>query len=240
MAMRDHVIRDTLAHTLVEHEVFTDEAHRQPLFARFTRILNDAAFDMPDLLETVMPHKCARFFTADAAGAVHDDFLVSVLFHHLDGFRQLFAKRIRRDLQRVLEMAHFIFIVVTHIDKYRVGIVKHGVDFRRLEIVAHVAGVKGRIVNAVRHDAVTHFHAQHPERFPVVIQRNVQTHAIERRMKGVQRGAKRLDMTFRHADLRVDAFMSKINTAKDIQRSECLPERVARGFRIVDGEIFIE
>ncbi len=240
MAVRNHVVRDTLAHTFVKHEVFTDETHRQPLFARFAGVFDDATFDMPDFLETVMTHERARLLTADAAGAVHDNFFVFVLLHHLDGFRQLFTERIRRDLQRILEMAHFIFIVVTHIDEHRVRIVKHGVHFRRLEIFAHVARVKGRIVNAVRHDAVTHFHAQHPEGFPVVIQGDVQAHAIERRMKAIQRSAKRLDVAFRNAYLRVDAFMGKIDTAKDIQRGERLPERVARGLRIVDGEILIE
>ncbi|CCJ97710.1 hypothetical protein BN130_173 [Cronobacter malonaticus 507] len=240
VAVRDHVVRNTLAHTFVKHEVFTDETHRQPLFARFAGVFDDAAFNMPDFLETVVTHERARFFTADAAGTVHDNFLVFVVLHHLDGFRQLFTKRIRRDLQRVFEMAHFIFVVVTHIDEHGVRIVKHGVHFRRLEIFTHVARVKRRIVDAVRHDAVTHFHTQHPERFPVVIQRNVQTHAIKRWMEAVQRGAKRLDIAFRNAYLRVDAFVGKIDTAKDIQRGERLPERVARGFRIVDGEILIE
>ena len=159
MTVRDNVIGDPLAHPLIKDKVFTNEAHRQPLLAGATGVLDDATLDVPDLIEAVMLHPGAGFFTANAAGAIHDNFLVFMVLHHFHGFRQLVAEGIRRDLQRVFEMAHLIFIVVAHIDKHGIRIVKHRVDLSRLEIVSDVGGVEGGIVDAVGNDAVTHFQA---------------------------------------------------------------------------------
>ena len=87
---------------------------------------------MRDLSEPIVLHPRAGFFAADTAGAVHHDIFIFMFLHHLNGLRQLVAKRIRRDLQRVLEMADLIFVMVTHINKDRIRVVQHRVDFRSL------------------------------------------------------------------------------------------------------------
>ena len=84
---------------------------------------------MPHLVKAVVLHPGAGFFAADPAGAVHDNFFVLMLLHHLNGFWQLLTKSICRDLKGVFEMAHFIFVVVTHIDKHGFRIVQHGIHF---------------------------------------------------------------------------------------------------------------
>ncbi|MPN38339.1 hypothetical protein SDC9_185863 [bioreactor metagenome] len=115
-------------------------------------------------------------------------------------------------------MAHFVFVVVTHINEQRIRVVEHRVHFRGLEIVADIAGIKTRVLNAIRHNPLTHFHSQHPEGFPVIFQRNVQTHAVKCRIKGVQLLAERLHLTLRYADLGVNPFMRQIDATENIQR----------------------
>ncbi len=66
MTVRDNVIGDPLAHPLIKDKVFTNEAH-QPLLAGATGVLDDATLDVPDLIEAVMLHPGAGFFTANAA-----------------------------------------------------------------------------------------------------------------------------------------------------------------------------
>ena len=172
---------------------------------------------MPDLIETVMLHPGAGFFTANTAGAIHNNFLVFVVLHHFHGFRQLVAEGIRRDLQCVFEMTHLIFIVVTHIDKYRIRIVKHGIDVRRLEIIPNIGGIERGIVDAIGDNTVTHFQAQHPERFPIVLKGDIETQPRQRRIEAIQKLTQRFNIAFRHADLRVDPFPGQINTTKDLQ-----------------------
>ena len=195
---------------------------------------------MPDFIETTVFHPGTGFFTADPTGAVHNDFFIFMFLHHLDGFWQLFTERISRNFQCVLEMPHFVFVVITHIDKYGVRIVQHRVHFCRFEILAHVTGIERRIVNAVRHDTLTHLHAQHPERFAVIIKRDVETHVVQCRIKTVEKIAESTDFAFWHADLRVDALMSEINTPKYIQRLKGFVERVTGFLRLSDGKILIE
>ena len=113
-------------------------------------------------------------------------------------------------------MAHFIFVVVAHIDKYRVRIVQHGVNFCRFQVVADVAGIEGRIVNPVRDDTIADLHAQHPEGFTIVIKGDIQTQVFKRRIKAVQPFAQLFHEAGRDADLGVNALVGEIDTAKDL------------------------
>ena len=175
MAMCDNIFRDPFAHTLIKDKVFTDKTYRKPLFTRLAGILNNTALNVPDFAKSIVFHPGAGFLTADPTRAVHHDFFIFMRLHHFNSFRQLVAERVCRYLQRILEMTHLIFIVVAHINEYRFRIVQHGVYFCSLEIIPHVAGVKVWIVNTIRHDTFADFHTQYPERFTVIIQRNIQT-----------------------------------------------------------------
>ena len=217
MTVRDNVIGDPLAHPFIKDKVFANETHRQPLLTGATGVLDDATLDVPDLIEAVMLHPGAGFFTANAAGAIHDNFLVFMVLHHFHGFRQLVAEGIRRDLQRVFEMAHLIFIVVAHIDKHGIRIVKHRVDFRRLEILPHIGGVKRGIVDAVGDDTIANFQAQHPERLTIVLHGDIETQPRQRRIEAIEKLTQSLNVALRHADLRVDPFPGQIDAAKDLQ-----------------------
>ncbi|MNZ73245.1 hypothetical protein D3C78_916540 [compost metagenome] len=137
-------------------------------------------------------------------------------------------------------MSHFVFIVIAHIDKDGVRVVQHGVHFCCFKIFAHVAGIKRRIVNSVSHDTFTHFHTQYPERFAIIIERDVKAHVVQCRIKTVEKIAESTDFAFWHADLRVDALMSEINTPKYIQRLKGFVERVTGFLRLSDGKILIE
>ena len=129
---------------------------------------------MPDFIKTVVFHPGTGFFAADPPCAIHNDLFVFMLLHHLNRFRQLFTESVGRNFHRILEVAHFIFVVVTHIDEHCIRIVEHRVHFSGLEVLPHIRGIEARIVDAIRHNTLTHLHAQHPERFAVIIQRNVQ------------------------------------------------------------------
>ena len=48
------------------------------------------------------------------------------------------------------------------------------VQFRRLQILTNIAGIKVRIVNTVGNNAIAYLHTQYPEGFPVIIQRDIQ------------------------------------------------------------------
>ena len=174
VAMRDNLIRYTFAHPLVKNKIFANKTHRQALLARLTGVFNNSALDMPDFVESVMFHPGTGLFTTNAAGAVHDDFFIFMCLHHLDCFWQLLTEGICRNFERVFNVPHFILIVVTHVDKQCIGIVKHGVHFRRLQILTNIAGIKVRIVNTVGNDTIADLHAQYPEGFPVIIQRDIQ------------------------------------------------------------------
>ncbi|MNT68525.1 hypothetical protein D3C72_2067660 [compost metagenome] len=94
MTIGDHIVRNSLAHTLVKHKVFANKLQRQPLFFCLTRILDNAAFHVIDVLEAVMQHIGTGFFTADAAGAVHDNIFVFIVLQHLNRHRQLVAESV--------------------------------------------------------------------------------------------------------------------------------------------------
>ncbi len=163
MAMRDNLIRDSFAHSLIKYKVFADKANGKPLRARATGVLNDATLNMPDFIETVVFHPGAGFLTTNTAGTVHHYLFICMFPQHFNRFWQLFTKRIRRDFQSIFEMADFILIVVAHINKDRVRIVQHRIHICRLQIIADITGVKSRIVNTVSNDTVANFHTQHPK-----------------------------------------------------------------------------
>ena len=102
------------------------------MFPRFAGVFNNAAFDMPDFIESAMFHPGTGLFATNTTGAVHHDFFIFMRLHHLNRFRQLLTEGISRNFERVFKMPHFVFIVVAHVDKQRIWIVKHGVHFRRL------------------------------------------------------------------------------------------------------------
>ena len=159
MTMRDNIFRNPFAHALIKNEIFADETYRKPLFTRLAGIFNNTPLNVPDFAKSVVLHPGAGLLTADPARAVHNDLFIFMLLHHFNRFRQLVTERVCRDLQRILEVPHFIFIVVAHINEYRVRIVQHGVHFCRFQVITHIAGVKVRIINPIRHNAFANFHA---------------------------------------------------------------------------------
>ncbi|SPX54141.1 Uncharacterised protein [Klebsiella pneumoniae] len=141
-----------------------------------------------------------------------------MVLHHFHGFRQLVAEGIRRDLQRVFEMAHLIFIVVAHIDKHGIRIVKHRVDFRRLEILPHIGGVKRGIVDAVGDDTNRELSGAAPRKdLPSFLHGDIETQPRQRRIEAIEKLTQSLNVALRHADLRVDPFPGQIDAAKDLQ-----------------------
>ena len=72
-------------------------------------------------------------------------------------------------------------------------------------------------VDAVGNDAVTHFQAQYPERFTVVLESDIETQPRQRRIEAIEKLTQGFNVALRHADLRVDPFPGQIDAAKDFQ-----------------------
>ena len=47
------------------------------------------------------------------------------------------------------------------------------------------AGIKTVVFNTVRDNAVAYFQTQHPERFTIIIQRNIHPQVVQRRIKAI-------------------------------------------------------
>src|SRR5690606_32583480 len=95
------------SYPVIEHEALTIPLAL--LGRHFLEIFKNAAFEVIDLIKTFLEHEARGFFTADAAGAEHGDFLVLLRIELLTHVVGKFAERFGLWIDRALEGAdrHF-------------------------------------------------------------------------------------------------------------------------------------
>ncbi len=135
---------------------------------------------MEHIFETMMQKIGARLFAADAAGAVHDDILLLLALEHLHCHRQLLAEGIARYLARIFEMPHLVLVVIAHIHDDGIGIGCQLVELGGVHIPSLALHREGGILDTVGNDLCPHLYAQHPERFPVILDRDVQAYILQK------------------------------------------------------------
>src|SRR5690606_34194299 len=79
VARADDIVGDTLAQTLVEHKVLSNELVFDLLFLDLPRVLDDSTAQLIDVVKTFMPHPGTCLFTSDAACAIHENVLVAMV-----------------------------------------------------------------------------------------------------------------------------------------------------------------
>ena len=94
MAIANDFLRDLLAQTIIENEIFAFEFIFQILLFDLPHIFDNSAFEMKNLCKTVVQQIRARLFAANPAGAIHNYIAVFFIFEHLDRHRQLLAESV--------------------------------------------------------------------------------------------------------------------------------------------------
>src|SRR4051812_9186169 len=79
----DHFIADPFSQPVVENKILSFEFICKMLFLHFVGVLNDTAFKMENIFETIMKHISAGFLATDTACAIHDYVLIFFFFEHI-------------------------------------------------------------------------------------------------------------------------------------------------------------
>ena len=90
----DDFIRNLLAETIVENEIYAFEFIFQPLISDLTHVFDNSAFEMKNFFKAFVEQIGARLFAADSARAVHYYGLIFFVFEHFSRHRQLLAESV--------------------------------------------------------------------------------------------------------------------------------------------------
>jgi len=209
------LLADALSQAIVKDKVLAPELVFQSLFLYGVGIMDDASFQVKDVIETFMEQVGAGFFTANAARAVHDDVLFLMLFQHTGGHGQLVPEGIGGYFQRLVEMSDLVFVMVPHVDDNGVRVVRQPVELLRIHISSFLTHIEGRVIDPVCHDLSPHLYLQHPEGLAVVIHRDVETKVLQSG-EAAQVSRQAVESGSRHADLGVDPFGGNVDPTKDL------------------------
>src|SRR5688572_28368859 len=123
MANSNDIVRNSFSKALIEYKVFSDKLILKSVFLYLPCILDDSTIKLEYILEPLMPHPRARFFTTYSSCAIHQKILVFVLFHQVFHQLEFLAKGIYIGTYRVLQMSYLAFVMISHIYYYRVLII---------------------------------------------------------------------------------------------------------------------
>ena len=115
MAFGNNIFCNTLSQSIVKYKIFSNKPAFQSLLFYLLCIVDDATFQMENLVEPIVQHVGTCFFATYAASAVHDDVFLFVSLHHINSHGQLFTKSIGRNFNGLIKMAHLKFVMVTHV-----------------------------------------------------------------------------------------------------------------------------
>lgn len=163
MAAGDDLVADALAQAFVKDKVFAAKLIWQPLLPGVVGILDDAAFQLIDLVKAFVLEVGRGFFAAYAAGAVHHDVLVAVRLEDFLDDGQRVPEGVHVGGDGSLKMPHLALVVVAHVHDDGVLAVGQFVEFLCLEVNARVAGVKSLVVQAIGHDFGAHLEREFEE-----------------------------------------------------------------------------
>jgi hypothetical protein len=80
----NNIGRNTLPQPVVEHKVLSNELAVEPVFLYLFGIIDNAAFQVKNILKPMMQHVRTGFFTTDTTGAVHNDIFIFPVFQHIN------------------------------------------------------------------------------------------------------------------------------------------------------------
>ena len=181
----------------------------------------------------------AGFFAADAAGAVHDDVGVFLRRQQVFHQRQCFPEGFHIGADGVFKIANFAFVVVAHVHHDGVGRIGQAVEFSCAQVFAPFGDIERSVVQTISHDLVAHFDFEFKKRFPVVVYRNIEPDAFQKR-DGVEVFFERFKLFGRHRNLPVDAFFGNINAPHDSELAPAQIQVVAEALRVFDVPVLIK
>ncbi len=160
VAMSDDVVADTFAKAFVKYEVFSNKFIFKAFFSDLSGIFDDATFKLEDIFIALVLHVSACLLTPYAACAVHDDILFFVIGEHItdDGQRLSKCGNIRKN--GIFEVPNFAFVVIAHINNNSVGMFQDFIHRLCVEVNTAISDIKGRIIQPVSDNLVTHRYFQ--------------------------------------------------------------------------------
>ncbi len=239
VAICDDFRADPLAEAFVKNKIFAHKFVFQTLRLDLPGVLDDAAFQLKNIFKTPVFHVRARFFAADAAGAVHHDFFVFFVGQKFGDERQFLPKSGNIGQNGIPKMPHLAFVMVSHVHQNRV---RFGSDFVKIggfQVCSVIGRVKIGVFDAVGHDFWADFDGEREKRFSIVFDGDVQPHVFQK-FKSFERGFERLEIGLRHGNLGIDALGGYINPPQNAhfvhQNEQLIPELG----RIFDFPIFVK
>ncbi len=239
VAAGDNGIADPLAQPLIEYEIFTDKLVGQTLCLHLPGVFDDAAFELENILKTLVLQVSAGFFAADAAGAVHHDVFVFLICQEFRHVGQFLAESIHIGCNSAFEMADFAFVMVAHINQDGIGRIGEGVEFFSLEVGAAIGGVEIGVVDPIGYYFWAQFDDEGKEGFAVVFDRDVEPQALKKQdvVHGRFEG---LELCFGYGNLCVHTFAGHVDAAEHAQFVEHPVQMVAEELRIFEGDVFVK
>ena len=149
---------------MIEDEILSDELVVKTLLFDLSGIFYNPALQLEDILESLVFVICTGLLTADASCTIHDQVLVFFMFLEVfldDG--QGIAEGVHIRCDRSLEMPDLAFVVVAHIDQYRIGIFDQGVELFSIYVHTLIGDVKSVVIKAISDDLVAHLYFQFEE-----------------------------------------------------------------------------
>src|SRR5687768_17130878 len=107
VAFGDDFVGYPFTQPLVEDEILAVEFIRKSLFLHLVGIMDDPTFQVKYIFKSAMEHVSGSFLATNAAGAIHDDVLLFVFFHHVYRHRQLLPERIAGDFDGLFKVTYF-------------------------------------------------------------------------------------------------------------------------------------
>ena len=98
-------------------------------------VAEDTAVELKNLLKAAAAEKGGRFFTANAAGAIHQHLAIFQMLELRQIFRQ-FAEMLDLASQRALKFPGIAFVAIAHIHHHRIGLfLEQTLPLRRRQMV---------------------------------------------------------------------------------------------------------
>ena len=163
MTMRNNIRCYALSQPVIKHKIFTNEFTIYIIFFSLPCIINDATFQMKNIVEAIVQHVSTCFLTTYTTCTIHDDILFLFILHHVNCHGQLFPESVTGYFDGIFKVAYFKLIMIAHIYHHGVRILQQGIHLYRIYIPALFFHTKGRVCNAIGYNFMPHFYFQYPK-----------------------------------------------------------------------------
>ena len=129
VALGNNIGTDAFAQPLIKNKIFADKLIGQVLGLGLPRVFNNSAFQLIYLLKPFVAEIGRGLFAADAPGALEQNRFLFLSFQYFFHHRQAVSKRIDIGANGSFKVPNFRFIMVSHINHHRIGVLQQGVEF---------------------------------------------------------------------------------------------------------------